>query len=401
MGLLTPKKGAAAPTGRIKPSRAEALMAATRELAADQLPDPHTMTAIEGAGDTDRAPRDDRRPPDAAPAPDRVTGAARDAAPTDPAGAGVDVGGGAHPTPTVRTVRVEDVRPSPFQPKGRPSGVAVDAVRRAIADAGSLAALVGPEGSTTFGRLAPEAARLAELAADVAAHGLKVPIEVRAADGGYECLSGHRRLAAARLAGQETVPVLDCGVLSNAAAAATVLRGNLHRENFTTWQEAVLITDVQERRRHDGFRDNVRTLGAVMGWSHGKVNMLLRIRRALEPAFLDRAAAEVGLPTADLEERLARAPYRDLERVTADPDPTTRVAVVRRILGIADPAARSDASAPVCVHRPKRGGGFLLEVRAPVESLGASDAAHLREVLEAQLARVKARLATVGTSGTA
>lgn len=375
MGLLSPKKGAAAPTGRVKPTRAELLMAATQELATDQVPDTHTMTAIEGAE------------PDARPA----------AAPVGGEAAARDEGGAAEQV--VRHVPVDDVRPSPFQPKGRPSAAAVDAVRRAIADAGSLATLVGPEGSVTFGRLAPEAARLAELAADVAEHGLKVPIEVRTTDDGrLECLSGHRRLAAARLAGHATVPALDRGSLSNAAAAATVLRGNLHRENFTTWQEAVLVTEVQERRRHDGFHDNVRTLGTVMGWSHGKVNMLLRIRRALDAAFLDQAAERVGMPAAQLEEQLARAPYRDLERAAAESDSATRVDIVRRILGIAAPAARPGRDHLVCVHRPKRGGGFLLEVHAPVETLAASDAAHLQELLEAQLARVRARLSALGPS---
>ena len=381
MGLLTPKKGAAAPTGRVKPTRAELLMAATQELAADQVPDTHTMTAIEGATPAERS------------APDQPSAEDRGARPGhDPAPAG----DGDAPS-VVRNVPIDDVRPSPFQPKGRPSTAAVDAVRRAAADAGSLAALVGPEGAVTFGRLAPEAARLAELAADVAAHGLKVPVEVRTTDDGrFECLSGHRRLAAARLAGHTAVPALDRGPLSNAAAAATVLRGNLHRENFTTWQEAVLVSEVQERRRHDGFHDNVRTLGTVMGWSHGKVNMLLRIRRALDAAFLDRAAEGAGMSAGQLEEQLARAPYRDLERAAAQPDSATRVDVVHRILGIASPTARPERDRLVCVHRPKRGGGFLLEVHAPVETLAPSDASHLQELLEAQLARVKARLSALG-----
>ena len=167
----------------------------------------------------------------------------------------------------MRDLAVDAIRPSPFQPKGRPSAAAVASVRDAAAQAGSLDALVSPDGAPLFMRLSPEAARLAELAYDIAEHGLRVPVEVRALDdGAHECLSGHRRLAAARLAGLAAVPAIDRGTMSHAAAAATVLRGNLHRENFTTWQEATLVTEVQERRRADGYRDNVRTLGAVMGW---------------------------------------------------------------------------------------------------------------------------------------
>ena len=391
MGILTPKKGAAPATGKVKPTRAEQLLAATRELAVDQVPDAHTMTAIEGSSATPGpvTPATDRDQPSAGAA---VPDTGRTAVPTASPGiaAGEDV---------VRQVPVDAVRPSPFQPKGRPAAAAVDAVRRAAAEAGSLATLVAPEGAVLFGRLSPEAARLAELGADIAAHGVHVPIEVRTTDdGALECLSGHRRLAAARLAGLTTVPALERGALSNAAAAATVLRGNLHRENFTTWQEAVLVTDVQERRRHDGFADNVRTLSAVMGWSHGKVNMLLRIRRALAPDLLARAAAQVGVHVVEFEEQLARTAYRDLERLAAEPDVDRRADSLNRLLGFvtATPAAPRDRSA--CSHRPKRGGGFLLEVNAPVETMAASDASYLRELLDAQLTRVNARLAALGAS---
>jgi hypothetical protein len=54
-------------------------------------------------------------------------------------------------------------------------------VRLAIAEAGSLEALVSPEGGRGFARLDPESARLAELAYDVATHGIKTPLELRTA----------------------------------------------------------------------------------------------------------------------------------------------------------------------------------------------------------------------------
>ncbi len=386
MGLPTPKKGTAPPTGKVKPSRAERLMAATQELATDQLPDSHTMTAIEGTASAAWPERDDAQRSSAEPAPiSRAPETSAAAQGSNPPAADA-----------IRQVAVEAVRPSPFQPKGRPSAAAVDAVQRATAEAGSLAALVSREGAVVFGRLSPEAARLAELAADVAEHGISVPIEVRVTDdGALECLSGHRRLAAAHLAGRSTIPALERGAISNAAAAATVLRGNLHRENFTTWQEAVLVTEVQERRRHDGFTDNVRTLGAVMGWSHGKVNMLLRIRRALAPELLERAAAEAGLPATQLEEHLARVAYRDLERLAGEPDPGRRTEGVNHVLGFAAATPTAARDRGVCTHRPKRGGGFLLEVNAPVEAMSASDVSYLRELLEAQLTRANARLAAL------
>ena len=390
MALLRPNKGAAPATGKVKPSRAELLMSATQALATEQLPDTSTMRAIEGATPADEAPTAIPEVADRA-----ATAAPPSEPPTEPKTA---------PTPSVaaesaklevHALPVDAIQPSPFQPKGRPSAAAVAAVREAVERAGSLDALVSPDGAPAFMRLSAEAARLAELAYDIAEHGLRVPVEVRPlGDGRLECLSGHRRLAAARLAGLATVPAIDRGPMSNAAAAATVLRGNLHRENFTTWQEATLVTEVQDRRRADGYRDNVRTLGAVMGWSHGKVNMLLRIRRALPPELLARAGDGDAGP---VEELLARAAYRDLERLAGEPDDTRRLAALRRLLGLDD--ARSAAALrdrPACVHRPKRGGGFVIEVNEPVEGLTAGDAAMLRTHLETQLTRVRARLGALG-----
>jgi ParB family chromosome partitioning protein len=426
-------------------------MSATQALASEQLPDPHTMLAIEGGAaeptpetGTPATAEGERAAVEAAVAvvpdangsistavpgspPKSRRGRVEATRPTEPAGDASSPGteapaapspaapSPAAPSPTprastaspadarlaaessrleVRDVAIDAVRPSPFQPKGRPSTAAVASVREAVARAGSLHALVSPEGAPLFMRLAPEAARLAELAYDVVEHGLRVPVEVRTfADGTLECLSGHRRLAAARLAGLTMVPAIDRGSMSNAAAAATVLRGNLHRENFTTWQEATLVTEVQERRRADGYRDNVRTLGAVMGWSHGKVNMLLRIRRSLSPELLARAG---GGDAGPVEELLARAPYRDLERLASEPDDERRLAGVRRLLGLGDSPAGSAREHPVCVHRPKRGGGFVIEVNAPVEALSAGDATMLRAHLETQLTRVKARLGALG-----
>ena len=414
MPLPTPKKGTARATGRVRPSRAELLMNANRELASEQLPDEYTMSAIEGATpEATAATQPQAVSLPAAPTPQPMTApqsaggsAAIEAAPRHSRDAGANLPeNAAHPgsvdaaNVVLRPVPVAEIRPSPFQPKGRPSAAAVEAVRQAIADVGSLEALVGPEGSALFTRLDAEAARLAELAYDIATNGMKLPLEVRTAeDGATECLSGHRRLAAARLAGHDTVPAIHRGAMTSAAAAATVLRGNLHRENFTTWQEAVLVTEVQERRRADGYRDNVRSLGAVMGWSHGKVNMLLRIRKALSPQFLRKVGSD---DDAQVEEVLARATYRELERLAAEPDEARREVAVRRLLGWTTPSTPVETSSEREWQyiRYKRGGGFVIEVNAPVESLPAGDVEKLRETLDWQLTLVRERLEALAGRG--
>jgi ParB family transcriptional regulator, chromosome partitioning protein len=332
-----------------------------------------------------------------------ATAAATEAAPSAPSLAGIEplsrqvgastaVAGG----PTVETRGVDAIRPSPFQPKGRPSATAVESVRQAIGEAGSLSALTGREGAPIFARLGAEAARLAELAYSIAEHGVKDPVEVRVAeDGAEECISGHRRLAAARLAGLTEVPVLSRGPLSSAQAAAMVLNGNLHRENFTPWQEAVLVTQVQERRRADGVPSDVRTLGSVMGWSSGKVHHLLKARSTFSPAALERIAGSGD--AARVEEGLARLQPAELKRLVETADEEARISATRRAIGLGEVTQAPQAEdRPVCSHRPKRGGGFVVEVNAPVEGLDAGDAMVVYQLLAAQLARVRTRLEQLG-----
>jgi ParB family chromosome partitioning protein len=361
---LTSRFGSSSPDGKtaVPPSRVDRLAAQAASLAAKRP----TQTSVE------RMEQAAPVPPAAAPA----GAAAAAAAPT-----------GRRP--------IDAIRPSPFQPRGRPSPTAVAAVGAAIREAGSLESLVSRAGAPIFARLDAEAARLAELAYSIAENGVEVPVEVRTAeDGADECLSGHRRLAAARLAGLAEVPVVSRGALSSAQAAARVLTGNLHREAFTAWQEAVLVTQVQERRRVDGLAADVRTLGSVMGWSAGKVHQLLRARQV----FTSDALARLGDGDATrVEDGLARLQPAELKRLVEQPDEAARTAAVRRALGIAPGDAPEPAGARAAfTHRPKRGGGFVLEVHEPVESLAAGDAALVYETLATQLARVRARLEQLG-----
>ena len=201
-------------------------------------------------------------------------------------------------------------------------------------------------------------------------------------------------MSAALLVGQTDVPVLHRGPMSAVQAAATVLSGNLHREEFTPWQEAVLVTEVIAQRRADGLPADVRTIGAIMGYSHGRVSTLQTIRRVLSDVFLARLGE-----VASVEEALARfGNYSRLEEVARIPDDRRRETVLRRALGLAEPSsavAEPEARAAF-EHRPKRRGGFTIEVHHPIETLAPSDATALRELLAIQLARLDARLKVAG-----
>lgn len=344
--------------------RAEA-EATLRRMAVEDVPDVHTVDAIErsvaGAGQPEGS-------------------ASRADAATDDRGA------------QLGELPIDVVRLSPFQPKGRPSADALREVAEGIALAGGLDTLLEPAGDEHFQRLRPEAKRLAELAYSIQRDGVRVPIEVRQAEDGVpECLSGHRRLAAASLAGLVRVPVLDRGPLTAAQAAKTVLEGNLHRENFTPWQEAVVVAAVYEQRRREHKACDVRTIGQLMGWSHGKAGLFLKIRRTLSPAVVEHIghgdAARADLALAAVESVAA------LARLVKIEDEARRIEAAQRMLGFATTALPSaPKSGRTFVYRPKRGGGFLLDVSTPAEALGLDEAEHLLELLTTSAGRVQARV---------
>ena len=68
-------------------------------------------------------------------------------------------------------------------------------------------------------------------------HGVMTPIYVRPIDGGYEVISGHRRIHAAKRAGLDTVPVIEMDMTRDEAAIALV-DSNLHRERLLPSEKA-------------------------------------------------------------------------------------------------------------------------------------------------------------------
>ncbi|MBR5949458.1 MAG: ParB/RepB/Spo0J family partition protein [Clostridia bacterium] len=68
-------------------------------------------------------------------------------------------------------------------------------------------------------------------------NGIMVPLTVRRIDNGYEIISGHRRVHAAKLAGLETFPAVEVEMSRDEAAVALV-DSNLHREHILPSEKA-------------------------------------------------------------------------------------------------------------------------------------------------------------------
>jgi len=294
-------------------------------------------------------------------------------------------------TEVILHVPTADVTPSPFQPRGRPSARAVELVREAIGAAGGVSSLLDRAEPSPLGALDAESRALAELATDVAEHGVETPLEARrTASGKLELLSGHRRLAAARLAGLAEVPVVDRGALPDHVGAAIVYRRNLLRKDFTAWQEAASFAAIRENRRAAGLADSVRAVARALGTSHGRAGDLLSIARAFDPSLL----ATVGAPIDAVEDVLSRLTFRALRELATNVGGDERVARVRALAGL-DEGTRTQRRSVAAERRDRRGGGFTLTVRKAPERMTAAEATAALELLDGEVSRLKARLAAL------
>ena len=81
---------------------------------------------------------------------------------------------------------------------------------------------------------------LEELAASIAAHGILQPLSVRRVEGGYELVSGERRLRAAKMAGLTEVPCLLISADETQSSFLALIE-NVQRRDLDFWEEAQAI----------------------------------------------------------------------------------------------------------------------------------------------------------------
>lgn len=92
-------------------------------------------------------------------------------------------------------------------------------------------------------------ASLMDLAANMREHGLINPITVRKLpDGEYECVAGHRRLAAARLNGWVNISAMVSDAMSDIAAEDLLVSENLYRQDLTAIEESSTVVRLLKKR---------------------------------------------------------------------------------------------------------------------------------------------------------
>lgn len=135
-----------------------------------------------------------------------------------------------------------------------------------------------------------------ELVESIKGNGVVSPIIARPhKDGGYEILSGHRRVAACKIAGKESVPVIVKN-LDDDMAAILLVDSNLQRENILPSERAYAYKLKLEAMKHQGQRTDltsgqvgqrsktsVERLGESVGESYKQIQRYIRLTELIDP----------------------------------------------------------------------------------------------------------------------
>lgn len=228
---------------------------------------------------------------------------------------------------------------------------------------------------------------LQELAESIAQHGVLQPLTVRRAEGGgYELVSGERRLRASKLAGLTHVPCILVSVDAQASSLLALVE-NIQRRDLDFWEEALAIQKLITTYRFSQ-EEAARRLGKSQSAVANKLRLLKLEPRAVallrDKGFTERharallrltdpqaqyAAAQVvverGLTVAKTEEyvaaRLANAEH------PAKRKPTILIRDVRFFLNTVTRglSMMKEAGVAACCDRSETSDTILLTIRIP------------------------------------
>lgn len=106
----------------------------------------------------------------------------------------------------------------------------------------------------------------------IMAHGILEPLIARRASVGLELICGHRRYAAAKLAGLEVVPVI-IREIPDREVMLVALHENLHRDGMTPIEEA----EVYRALLRSGTSKSQTELARMVGVSQGRISQMLAL----------------------------------------------------------------------------------------------------------------------------
>jgi ParB family chromosome partitioning protein len=153
-------------------------------------------------------------------------------------------------------------------------------------------------------------AAMRELAESVAKYGVLQPITVRRGDGGFELISGARRLRAAKLSGLAEVPCIILDVDEEESAALAIVE-NLQHRGLDFVEEARAL-----RRLVAQYGYSQEQLAHAVGLSQPAVANKLRLLKL--PASLLELARDLSLTERHARALLRLATEGDMEKALAE-----------------------------------------------------------------------------------
>ncbi len=179
-------------------------------------------------------------------------------------------------------------------------------------------------------------ASMDELCESIQQYGVLSPIIARPhKDGGYEILSGHRRVKACELLGLEEVPVV-VKELDDDTAAILLVDSNLQRENILPSEKAFAYKLKLEALKHQGKRiettsgqfvqkskTSVEMVGETVGESYKQVQRYIRLTNLIDPLLdlvdKNEMAMSAGVELSYLGSKLQTEIYKIVEREATPP----------------------------------------------------------------------------------
>ena len=153
-------------------------------------------------------------------------------------------------------------------------------------------------------------AGLEELAASIGEHGVLQPLSVRRVPGGYELISGERRLRASRMAGLEEVPCILVSVDGQESSLLALVE-NLQRRDLDFVEEALALSRLIQTY-HLSQEEAAKKLGKSQSAIANKLRLLKLPPEVLallrEKGFTERhARALLRLESPEQQAAAARA----------------------------------------------------------------------------------------------
>lgn len=165
------------------------------------------------------------------------------------------------------------------------------------------------------GNIRTELGDLDELADSIRVHGILQPLVVArhpTRAGGYQLLAGHRRMAAAQMAGLRAVPVVVRGQVDAGTAIELMLIENCHRSDLGPIEKAQAFADLLKR----GYSQS--RIAERTGLSQSTVSYHLALMELDESSQEKVRSGELGAGDAVAAVRKARQKARKGQGRTAD-----------------------------------------------------------------------------------